>query len=123
MLLIAPRPFFHQMRLGRRRELTRLEETPVWSALQLRSEMDLAERAAVGCYLQLALKSARLGAKQLFEMINREREPLLYPEDLYGALTWLGIAPESEAQAREAVWRWLQAAGSDAHQVLSLDAF
>ena len=75
--------------LGRRREASRLDQTPVWHALQLHSEFDLAERAAARCFLQLALRSAQISAKQLFEMLNRDREPILYPEDVDAALTWL----------------------------------
>ena len=136
--------FFDQMHLGRRRELSRIEETPVRHALTLRSALEVVERSAIGAFLTLSCRAERLSAKQLFEAVNKDRDPLLTPEALLAAQVALGqgAALPSAARTRwlqaaaaegsrlvgqaapfEAVWRWLQAAGTEREMIVSAEAF
>ena len=103
-------------------------------ALQLRSELELVERSAIGAFLALTCRAEQLSAKQLFEVVNKDRDPLLTPEGVLAAQQALGQAHAlppaarrrwlqaggvegcnlvAQASAFDAVWRWLQAAGSD----------
>ena len=47
--------FRRQMVLGHRREKLRLEQTPLWTVLQLESELALMQRTALRAFLQVAM--------------------------------------------------------------------
>ena len=113
-------------------------------ALKLRSALEVVERSAIGAFLTLTCRAERLSAKQLFEAVNKDRDPLLTPEGLLAAQQALGQAAALPSAARmrwlqaaaaegsrvvgqaapfEAVWRWLQAAGTERDMIVSADAF
>ena len=47
--------FHHQLQISHRRDFTQLERTPLWSVLDLPSELELISREAIALFLQLAL--------------------------------------------------------------------
>ena len=63
--------------LGHRREKLRLEQTPLWTVLQLESELALMQRTALRAFLLMGLRCERMVARNLFGMIDVNTDSLL----------------------------------------------
>ena len=63
--------------LGHRREKLQLEQTPLWTVLQLESELALMQRTALRAFLQMGLRCERMVARNLFGMIDVNTDSLL----------------------------------------------